>query len=137
LSPFGALFGDISIMEFWERVQVLILQQNTTQKWVAKASGIKYPTLRGWIAKNRMPSAEDAVMISKALDTTSEELILGKSGETYILDWAGRHGAKWKPPKKIAPIYDDLMTASDECLEVVAAMIHQAAEIERRKSAEA
>ena len=69
--------SDITNMMYWERVKEVIQAQNTTQEWVSKKSQIKFGTFRGWITKNRLPNADQAVSIAQALDTTVEYLVTG------------------------------------------------------------
>jgi transcriptional regulator with XRE-family HTH domain len=62
---------------FWENVKKEIKEQNTTQEWVAKKSGISFNTFQGWISKEIYPRVNDAVRIATALDTTVEYLVSG------------------------------------------------------------
>ena len=62
---------------FWENVKKEIKEQNTSQEWVAKKSGIRFNTFQGWISKEIYPRVNDAVRIAAALDTTVEYLLRG------------------------------------------------------------
>jgi transcriptional regulator with XRE-family HTH domain len=62
---------------FWENVKKEIRQQNTTQEWVARKSGISFNTFQGWINKSIFPRVNEAVRIAAALDATIEFLISG------------------------------------------------------------
>lgn len=64
-------------MEFWLRVKDIIKQQNTTQEWVAKESGVSFRTFQGWISKNRLPDIAEAIAIAKALQSSVEYLATG------------------------------------------------------------
>jgi hypothetical protein len=126
-------------MEFWDRVKGAIIKQNTTQEWVAKASGLSFASFRGWITKDRLPRIDDAVAIGRALDVTAEELVLGQPGRDYVIDWAGRHGAKWKPPNRLQELWPLLEAANDNTIEMAVAMVRKSNEIfnkEKRESEE-
>ncbi|MDR1220924.1 MAG: helix-turn-helix domain-containing protein [Treponema sp.] len=62
---------------FWENVKKRIKQQNTTQEWIAKRSGISFNTFQGWIAKGIYPRVNDAIRIASALNTSVEYLASG------------------------------------------------------------
>ena len=62
---------------FWTNVNNLIKTQKTTQENICKDTGISLNTLRGWISKNILPRADEAVSIAKSLHTTVEYLITG------------------------------------------------------------
>jgi transcriptional regulator with XRE-family HTH domain len=62
---------------FWENVKKEIIQQNTTQDWVARKAGISFNTFQGWIAKGIYPRVNDAVRIAVALNTSVEYLVSG------------------------------------------------------------
>lgn len=62
---------------FWTNVNNLIKAQKLTQEEVCKTSGISIYTLRGWISKNVLPRADEAVLIAQSLNTTVEFLVTG------------------------------------------------------------
>lgn len=62
-------------------------KQNTTQEWVSKNSDISYMTFKGWIAKDVLPRAEDAVKIAKALGVTVEYLVTGRDDSQSFEDY--------------------------------------------------
>lgn len=62
---------------FWENVKKEIRQQNTTQEWVARKSGISFNTFQGWINKGIFPRVNEAARIASALNATIEFLISG------------------------------------------------------------
>jgi len=64
-------------MDFWTRFKAAVRDQRTTQEWVAGKAGISFFTLRGWIAKGRLPDAVEAVAIARVLGTTVEYLVEG------------------------------------------------------------
>ena len=69
---------DISADNFWQRVKELIKKQNTTQEWVANASNVSFNNFKQQIFHKRIPSADEAVLIAKALNTTVEYLVTGE-----------------------------------------------------------
>ncbi|AEF82992.1 putative repressor [Leadbettera azotonutricia ZAS-9] len=64
---------------FWGRVKRLIEKNGMTQKEAAKASGLSYNTMRGWMYKGIIPIAVDAYKIAQALGVTVEYLVAGKN----------------------------------------------------------
>ncbi|MDR1047961.1 MAG: helix-turn-helix domain-containing protein [Treponema sp.] len=68
--------GDTAAV-FWENVKKEIKQQNTTQEWVAKKSGISFNTFQGWISKGIYPRVNEAIRIAVALNTSVEYLVCG------------------------------------------------------------
>jgi transcriptional regulator with XRE-family HTH domain len=65
--------------EFWQRVKELIKSQKTTQEWVANTAGVSFNNFKQQIFHNRIPTADEAVGIAKALNTTVEYLVAGES----------------------------------------------------------
>lgn len=63
---------------FWKNVNLLIKRLDTTQEPICQNLGISINTLRGWIAKDLLPRADDALKIAQALDTTVEYLFTGE-----------------------------------------------------------
>lgn len=64
---------------FWNNVNNLIKTRKVTQDDLCNQTGISLNTLRGWISKNVLPRAEEAVAIASALGTTVEYLVTGKT----------------------------------------------------------
>lgn len=110
-------------MDFWGRVKAEIATQCTTQEWVAHKAGVSFRTFAGWILKNRLPRADEAVAIAGALGRSVEYLVIGK-------DSAG-----WRPGPRIAPIVDDLVLLTDDELGLVGVMVHPLAEAHRSQAA--
>lgn len=65
-------------IEFWQRVKELIKSQKTTQEWVANTAGVSFNNFKQQIFHERMPVADEAVGIAKALNTTVEYLVTGE-----------------------------------------------------------
>jgi len=70
-------------MEFWERVKILVIKQNTKLSWVAETCGFNTRTFQGWITKEIMPNADQAYKIAKVLDTSVEYLITGIDSDSF------------------------------------------------------
>ena len=64
--------------DFWRRVKDLIKSQNTTQEWVANSANVSFSNLKQQIFHNRIPVADEAVRIAKALNTSVEYLVTGE-----------------------------------------------------------
>lgn len=71
---------------FWERLNSLIKQSNTTQSELTEKCGFDSPRrIQNLSAGDRLPNCEDAVKIAKALNTTVEYLVTGDTGKDIIL----------------------------------------------------
>jgi transcriptional regulator with XRE-family HTH domain len=64
---------------FWERVNKTIKTRGQKQEWLAEQTGIRYSTLKGWIAKHVLPRVDDAVKIACALEVSVEYLVEGSN----------------------------------------------------------
>lgn len=68
--------------DFWRRVKDLIKSQNTTQEWVANSANVSFNNLKQQIFHNRIPVADEAVRIAKALNTSVEYLVTGEESDS-------------------------------------------------------
>lgn len=118
---------------FNDRLKEAIIISGLTNKDISKKTGISDRTIENWRANNpTTPRADDAATIAQALGTTVEFLAYGEAGMNYVLDWAGRNGARWKPPPRLEAIVAELEAMDDRCLAVASAMMRAAvAEIVR------
>ncbi len=62
-------------MSFWENVETLIKEQNTTYRWLASKMGVAETTVSSMRKANTEPRASEAVKIAEALNTTVEYLV--------------------------------------------------------------
>lgn len=65
-------------MSFWENVEILRKEQNTTYRWIASKMGVSETTVSSMRKANTEPRASEAVKIAEALDTTVEYLVTNK-----------------------------------------------------------
>ncbi len=65
-------------MSFWENVEILRKEQNTTYRWIASKMGVSETTVSSMRKANTEPRASEAVKIAEALDTTVEYLVSNK-----------------------------------------------------------
>lgn len=72
--------------DFWQRVKALIKSQNTTQEWVAKSADVSFSNLKQQIFHNRIPVADEAVRIAKALNTSVEYLVTGEESDSAAME---------------------------------------------------
>jgi transcriptional regulator with XRE-family HTH domain len=68
-------------MTFWENVELLREEQNTSYRWLAKIMGVSETTVSSMRRANTEPRASEAVKIASALGTTVESLVEDTSGE--------------------------------------------------------
>lgn len=64
-------------MAFWENVETLRKNQNTTYRWLAQKTGISETTISTMRKNHTEPRASDAVKIARALETTVDFLVDG------------------------------------------------------------
>lgn len=64
---------------FWTNTNQLLKQHHTTQDVMCSEINISINTLRGWVSKNVLPRADEAVKIAKFLDTSVEYLVTGNT----------------------------------------------------------
>ena len=65
-------------MSFWENVEILRKEQNTTYRWIASKMGVSETTVSSMRKANTEPRASEAVKIAEALDTSVEYLVTNK-----------------------------------------------------------
>ena len=70
-------------MSFWENVEILRKEQNTTYRWIASKMGVSETTVSSMRKANTEPRASEAVKIAETLNTTVEYLITNKE-ELYL-----------------------------------------------------
>ena len=62
-------------MTFWDTVEILRKQQNTSYRWLAQKMGISEQTVSTMRKAGTEPRASEAVKIARALNTTVESLV--------------------------------------------------------------
>ncbi len=92
---------------FWQKVKEELEYNLITQKELAEKIGISYNTLQSWITKDRLPDAEQALKISRQLNTSVEYLVTGKTEE--------KNGIS----QKLQEMIPKLNHLSDENLELI------------------
>lgn len=70
-------------MSFWNRVEHLRREQNTSYRWLALKMGISETTVSSMRHSNTEPRATEAVKIAAALGTTVEYLSTGQEDGFY------------------------------------------------------
>ncbi len=71
-------------MGFWENVEVLRKQQNTSYRWLAQVLEVSETTISSMRRNRTEPRASDAMKIAKALGTTVEFLCTNESDSYYL-----------------------------------------------------
>lgn len=70
-------------MAFWDKVEILRKEQNTSYRWIASQMGVSETTVSSMRKAGTEPRAGEAVKIAKALGTTVESLV-GSDPEEYF-----------------------------------------------------
>lgn len=70
-------------MGFWDKVEILRKEQNTSYRWIASQMGVSETTVSSMRKAGTEPRAGEAVKIAKALGTTVESLV-GSESEEYF-----------------------------------------------------
>ena len=65
-------------MEIWERINLLIKENNTTQNAVSVGCGFNPRRIQNLSAGNRLPDAIEITKIAQALGTSVEYLVTGE-----------------------------------------------------------
>lgn len=68
-------------MAFWENVEALRKEQNTSYRWLAHKMGMSETTVSSMRKAGTEPRASDAARIAAALGTTVEFLVQGEKNE--------------------------------------------------------
>ena len=71
-------------MAFWETVEMLRVQQNTSYRWLAMKMGISEQTVSTMRRAGTEPRASEAVKMARALNTTVEYLTDGDNANTDV-----------------------------------------------------
>ena len=77
LGHFRKISVKIYYMNFWERVDTLLVDKNITRKALAQDAGFDVSNIGKGISNNNIPAADTAVKIAKILDTSVEYLVTG------------------------------------------------------------
>ena len=72
------------VSEFWDRVNSLIKEKGFTQASLSEKLGFNPRRIQNLSGANRLPDANEGVLMAKELGTTLEYLILGVSEPTGI-----------------------------------------------------
>ncbi len=70
-------------MGFWDKVEILRKEQNTSYRWIASQMGVSETTVSSMRKAGTEPRAGEAVKIAKALGTTVESLV-GTDTDEYF-----------------------------------------------------
>ena len=70
-------------MTFWDNVEVLRKEQNTSYRWLAHKMGVSETTVSSMRKSGTEPRASEAVKIADALGTTVEFLVHDFSNESH------------------------------------------------------
>ncbi|MBQ5569009.1 MAG: helix-turn-helix transcriptional regulator [Treponema sp.] len=71
-------------MEIWERINLLIKENNTTQNAVSVDCGFNPRRIQNLSAGNRLPDAIEITKIAQALGTSVEYLVTGSDNSPYM-----------------------------------------------------
>jgi len=61
-----------------------------------------------------MPNADQAMNISRVLDTTVEYLVNGEEGKEYVIKWALDHGNIFRPPDRLKALCEIAEIMADD-----------------------
>ena len=106
-----------------ERVKSLVCLNGTTIEDALVGSGMTLNTWNTLVRNGRFPRAEKLSAFSRNLNSISEYILFGKEGEEYVLEWAGSHGVKWRPPPRIKSLLDVASELEDNDLKMVEAIV--------------
>jgi len=110
--------------DFWDRLDSKT-KGTYNRKRLADELGISVSAISMWKYRKNYPTADVAVKLAEALDTTVEYLVTGKSSDT------------WQPPRRYADIVKLLEELNDSELEAVKVLAEGYASRKRNKSQKA
>lgn len=67
---------------FWTNTNQILKQRHLTQDAMCSEINISINTLRGWVSKDVLPRADEAVKIAEYLHTSVEYLVTGEESNT-------------------------------------------------------
>ncbi len=70
-------------MSFWDNVEILRKEQNTSYRWIASQMGVSETTVSSMRKAGTEPRAGEAVKIARSLGTTVESLVGFESNEYF------------------------------------------------------
>ncbi len=70
-------------MAFWDTVDLLREEQNTSYRWISQKTGLSETTISSMRHAGTEPRASDAVKLAQALGTTVEFLCSSKEDSYY------------------------------------------------------
>lgn len=92
-------------MAFWENVEALRKEQNTSYRWLAHKMGVSETTVSSMRKAGTEPRASDAARIAAALGTTVEFLVQDEEGEVspeLLVNYFTKYSNLKKELKKLA-----------------------------------
>ena len=98
---------------FWNNVKEELDYKGMSQKELSASTDISYNTLQSWITKDRLPDAQDAVKIARALNVSVEKLVTGKENISKDLN------------DEINALLHDIRHLSTEDFKIARALIHR------------
>ena len=101
------------MLKFWNNVKDELDYKDMSQKELSASTDISYNTLQSWITKDRLPDAQDAVKIAKALNVSVERLVTGKESTSKDLN------------NEINELLHDIRHLSTEDFEIAKTLIHR------------
>ena len=69
--------------KFWNRVNFLIKENNTTQQSLSVTCGFNPRRIQNLSTGNRFPDVQEGILIAQVLNTTVEYLVTGKESSPY------------------------------------------------------
>lgn len=92
-------------MAFWENVEALRKEQNTSYRWLTHKMGMSETTVSSMRKAGTEPRASDAARIAAALGTTVEFLVQDEEGEVspeLLVNYFTKYSNLKKELKKLA-----------------------------------
>lgn len=107
------MYYSVDMLLFWNNVKEELDYKDMSQKELSASTDISYNTLQSWITKDRLPDAQDAVKIAKALNVSVEKLVTGKEDISKDLN------------KETNELLHDIRHLSTEDFKIAKTIIHR------------
>jgi len=116
---------------FWDNVREQIKNKKDGQKWLSGESGVGRTAINNGISKLSSPSVDNAYAVSRALETTIEELVGGEAGAEYVRGIIRNDPRAIQVPDRIKALVEGLLLLSDDELAGIRANVAALAEIKK------
>ena len=71
------------VQDFLRNLEQILLERDQKRPWLSHSTGIPLSTINNWFSNNRIPRADQACLVARALGTSVETLVLGDTMQYF------------------------------------------------------